>query len=89
MTLIINEDQRRVDKSMGWHAGDAQGGLEIHSTPGGHWTRYLHGKELAKRLTDCIRGSNSATTRQIRTDAPDFRQNLVAPGNVTTAVTYR
>ncbi|MBV8588017.1 MAG: AMP-binding protein, partial [Verrucomicrobia bacterium] len=84
LTLIINEDQRRFDRSMGWHTGDAQGGLEIHSTPGGHWTRYLHGKELAKRLTDCISGSNSATTRQIRTDASDFRKNLVARGNVTT-----
>ncbi len=54
ITLIVNEKQLRVDKKMGWN-GVALGGLEIHSTPGDHSTRYtLHSKEFAKRLLDCL-----------------------------------
>ena len=53
ITLIVNEKQYKFDKSMGWN-GVASGGLEIHSTPGDHWTRYLHGEELAKRLLGCL-----------------------------------
>jgi amino acid adenylation domain-containing protein len=47
--LIVNEHWYKFDRSMGWN-GVALGGLEIHSTPGDHWTRYLHGEEFAKRL---------------------------------------
>ena len=53
ITLIVNELQYKFDKSMGWK-GVASGGLEIHGTPGNHWTRYLHGDELAKRLLGCL-----------------------------------
>jgi thioesterase domain-containing protein len=53
ITLILNEIQYKMDKSLGWK-GVASGGLEVLSTPGDHWTRYLHGDELAKRLLDCL-----------------------------------
>ena len=54
IVLIVNERQYKFDKSMGWN-GVASAGLEIHSTPGDHWTRYLHGEELAKRLLGCLK----------------------------------
>jgi thioesterase domain-containing protein len=54
LTLIISEQQQRLDKTKGWRQCDAQGGLEIHITPGDHWTRYLHGRELAERLAESI-----------------------------------
>jgi hypothetical protein len=53
MTLIVNESQYRFDKSLGWK-GVALGGLETHSTPGDHRTRYLYGEELAKRIIECL-----------------------------------
>jgi hypothetical protein len=53
ITLIVNEQQYKFDKNMGWK-GATSGGLEVLSTPGDHWTRYLHGKELAKRLLGCL-----------------------------------
>ena len=54
LTLIISEQQQRLDKTKGWHQRDAQGGLEIYVTPGDHWTRYLHGREFAERLAESI-----------------------------------
>jgi nonribosomal peptide synthetase DhbF len=53
IALIVNELRYKVDKYMGWK-GIASGGLQIHSTAGGHWTRYLHGQELAKQLLGCL-----------------------------------
>jgi thioesterase domain-containing protein len=53
ITLIVNEKQYKIDKSMGWKGGSS-GGLEILSTPGDHWTRFLHGDKLAKRLLKCL-----------------------------------
>jgi amino acid adenylation domain-containing protein len=53
LALIVNEKQYKFDKSMGWK-GAALGGLEILSTPGDHWTRYLHGEEMANRLLGCL-----------------------------------
>jgi amino acid adenylation domain-containing protein len=54
LTLIISEQQQRLDKTKGWRQRDAQGGLEIHITPGDHWTRYLHGREFGERLAESI-----------------------------------
>jgi amino acid adenylation domain-containing protein len=54
ITLIVNEHQYRSNKSMGNWSRIVSGGLEVYSTPGEHGTRYLHGKELAERLRDCI-----------------------------------
>ena len=48
ITLLINELWYESDKYLGWK-GFASGGLHVHSTPGDHFTRHLHG-ELAKRL---------------------------------------
>jgi thioesterase domain-containing protein len=53
ISLIVNELAYKLDKNLGWK-GVASGGLEALSTPGGHWTRYLHGEDFAKRLLDCI-----------------------------------
>jgi thioesterase domain-containing protein/acyl carrier protein len=61
ITLINNEKQHKYDKSMGWK-GVASGGLEIHSTPGDHRTRYLHGGELAKRLLGCLKRAQPDNT---------------------------
>jgi amino acid adenylation domain-containing protein len=54
LTLIISEQQQRFDKTKGWRQCDAQGGMEIHITPGDHWTRYLHGREFGERLAESI-----------------------------------
>jgi len=61
IALIVNELQYKLDKSMGWK-GVASGGLQIHSTPGDHWTRYLHGEELAKRLLECLECAQAGGT---------------------------
>ncbi len=53
IALIINEKQHSFDKNMGWR-GVPKGGLEVHVTRGDHWTRYLHGEEIAKRLLKCL-----------------------------------
>ena len=58
ITLVVNELQYKLDKYMGWK-GVASSGLQIHSTPGDHWTRYLHGEELAKRLLECLEGAQA------------------------------
>lgn len=58
LSLIVNEQQHKFDKSMGWK-GVASGGLEILSTPGDHWTRYLHGEEMASRLVECLERAQS------------------------------
>jgi amino acid adenylation domain-containing protein len=64
ITLIVNEKQYQTDKSMGWKGGSL-GGLEVLSTPGDHWTRFLHGDELAKRLLKCLdRAQNPAVERK-------------------------
>jgi hypothetical protein len=34
--------------------------LQVLSTPGDHWTRYLHGKELAKQLLACLEPAQAA-----------------------------
>jgi amino acid adenylation domain-containing protein len=53
ITLIVNEQQYKSNKSMGW-SGVASGGLEVYSTPGEHGTRYLHDREFAERIAECI-----------------------------------
>jgi amino acid adenylation domain-containing protein len=64
ITLIVNEKQYNIDKTMGWR-GASSGGLEILSTPGDHWSRYLHGDELAKRLLKCLeRAQNPGVERK-------------------------
>jgi amino acid adenylation domain-containing protein len=59
ITLIVNELQYKYDKFMGW-TGVAADGLQVLSTPGDHWTRYLHGKELAKQLLACLEPAQAA-----------------------------
>ena len=62
ITLIVNEKQYRgFDQSMGWN-GVASEGLQVISTPGDHWTRFLHGEELGKRLAACIARCSPETT---------------------------
>jgi nonribosomal peptide synthetase DhbF len=57
ITLIVNEKQHGFDKHLGW-IGIASGGLDIHTTPGDHFTRFHHGKEIAQRLANCLAGEN-------------------------------
>jgi hypothetical protein len=57
ITLIVNEKQHGFDKHLGW-IGIASGGLDIHTTPGDHFTRFHHGKEIAQRLANCLTGGN-------------------------------
>ncbi len=63
ISLIVNEKEYKFDKNMGWK-GVALGGLEVHSTPGDHWTRYLQGEELAKRLVGCIERAQAASAER-------------------------
>jgi thioesterase domain-containing protein len=53
ITLIVNEKHYRFDKSLGW-IGIAAEGIDIHATPGDHFTRFHHGKEFAQRLANCL-----------------------------------
>jgi amino acid adenylation domain-containing protein len=53
ITLIVNEKHYKFDKSLGW-IGIAAEGIDIHATPGDHFTRFHHGKEFAQRLANCL-----------------------------------
>ena len=59
ISLIVNAKQHALDKTLGWKSV-ALGSLEVHSTPGDHWTRFLHGEELAKRLLGSIERAQAA-----------------------------
>ncbi len=55
ITLIVNEKQYKFDKKHGLERALPTGGLEVHSTPGDHWTRFgLHGEEFAKQVAECL-----------------------------------
>ncbi|MGA7125461.1 MAG: amino acid adenylation domain-containing protein [Chthoniobacterales bacterium] len=53
ITLIVNEKQYKSDKHLGWN-GIALEGVEVHTTPGDHLTRFHYGKELAQCLVHCL-----------------------------------
>jgi thioesterase domain-containing protein/acyl carrier protein len=58
ITMIVNETQYRVDKTMGWTGIPAA--FEVHVTPGDHWTRYVkYGREIAAVVTECIARAKS------------------------------
>jgi amino acid adenylation domain-containing protein len=63
ITLIVNEKEYKFDRKMGWD-GVAMGGLEVYSTPGDHWTRYLQGDEFAKRVLCCLERAQAASIQQ-------------------------
>lgn len=64
VSLMLNERSYRFNRQMGWHR-IALGGLEIHSTPGDHWTRYtVHSKEFAKKLLECLERAQSEGARR-------------------------
>ena len=90
ITLIVNEKQYRFDKSLGWK-GVAAGGLEVHSTPGDHWTRYLHGEELAKRLLGCLERAQAAGAERESRSSHGARMNktdgLLSTATIASALT--
>ena len=48
ITLIVNEEQARFDKDLGW-TGIAHGGLDVHTVAGDHFTVMAqHAKEVAQ-----------------------------------------
>jgi amino acid adenylation domain-containing protein len=48
ITLIVNEEQARLDPDLGWK-GIAQGGLDVHTVAGNHFTiMERHAKEVAQ-----------------------------------------
>jgi len=54
ITLIVNEEQYRFDRNMGWK-GVAKGGLKAYPLPGDHHTLLIqYGKEFAQVLRKCI-----------------------------------
>ena len=54
ITLIVNEEQARFDKDLGW-TGTAQGGVDVHVISGDHNTMLTHhGKEVAQVILKCI-----------------------------------
>jgi amino acid adenylation domain-containing protein len=54
ITLIVNEEQARFDKDLGW-GGSAQGGLDVYKISGDHHTMLTqHGKEAADVILKCI-----------------------------------
>jgi surfactin synthase thioesterase subunit len=53
--LIVNEEQARSDRDLGW-TGIAQGGLDIHTVPGSHFTVMdRHAKEVALAILKAMR----------------------------------
>jgi thioesterase domain-containing protein len=83
ITLILNEELYESNRNMGWD-GVAEGGLEIHRTPGGHLTRYeLYSKELANNLLDCLERAQgarrgSSPDRSTSMNKPDFLLSAAA-----------
>ena len=66
ITLLLNEQAYKIDKKSGWN-GVAVGGLKVHSTPGGHLTRFtLHGKEFAKQLLECLERAQAESAPRLR-----------------------
>jgi amino acid adenylation domain-containing protein len=66
ITLIVNEQAYKIDKKLGWN-GVATGGLEIHSTPGRHLTRFTHhGKEFARLLRECLERAQTQSAPRVR-----------------------
>jgi thioesterase domain-containing protein/acyl carrier protein len=64
ITLIVNEQQYRSAKEMGWKAAST-GGLVIRKTAGGHVTLLTqYGRELAQLLLGCIDDALSRHGRQ-------------------------
>ena len=62
ITLIVSEKQYNSHRSMGWN-GVATGGLEVHSTPGDHATRFgLHAEAFAKQVAECLNRGSQGTT---------------------------
>lgn len=54
ITLIVNEEQARFDRDLGWE-GVAQGGLDVHRIPGDHDTILTqHGQEVAQLILQSI-----------------------------------
>ncbi len=54
ITLIVNEEQPRLDKDLGW-TGGARGGVNVHTISGDHHTMLTHhGKEVAHVILKCI-----------------------------------
>ena len=81
IALIVNEKQYKLDKKMGWK-GVAAGGLEIHCTPGDHWTRYTtYGKDFAERLSGCIERAHVERAKRKRhsLDGPNPKQQTRKP----------
>lgn len=50
MTLIVNEEQYRMEPDLGW-GGFAEGGLEVMISPGSHQTMFTeHRKEVTEKI---------------------------------------
>ena len=57
ITLIVNEQQYRFDKYMGWR-GVAHDGMTVYRVPGDHDTILrVHGREFAQLLLKCLNGA--------------------------------
>lgn len=71
ITLVVNEEQNRADKNLGW-AGYAGGGLMSHVVPGNHGALLSqHGKEVAdvilKSIADLQQGESLQTPAMMTT----------------------
>jgi len=54
ITLIVNEEQARVDRDLGW-TGIPKDGLNVHTVPGAHYTVLdHHAKEVAQVILKCM-----------------------------------
>jgi thioesterase domain-containing protein len=54
ITLIVNEEQARFDRDLGW-TGFSHNGLELHTVPGDHFTvMKRHAKEVAQVILNSI-----------------------------------
>ena len=76
INLIVSDDVYRVVGLLGWQ-GFAEGGIEIHRTPGTHQTfRAQYSREFCHRLQSCIDKARSERER-IANSVPAGRQEIL------------
>ena len=74
ITLIVNEEQARVDRDLGW-TGIPRDGLDVHTVPGAHYTVLdRHAKEVAQVI---LKSMDAAVTTSIHGKADNIEVNAL------------
>jgi amino acid adenylation domain-containing protein len=69
LTLIVNEEQYKIEPDLGW-SGFAEGGLEIRTSPGNHQTMFTeHRKAITETILECIEKATSVEEQNVEAEA--------------------